>query len=103
MEDAPQTLPLRGSDNQRLHLLTELSVLGTIAKVAEAVNLTRPAVSQQLAILEQETGTVLFERSGRGVRLTIAGDRAYYDPEETGGPAATPTETATSTTAGNTP
>ena len=59
----------------RLHLLTELSVLGTIAKVAEAVNLTRPAVSQQLAILEQETGTVLFERSGRGVRLTIAGER----------------------------
>lgn len=58
----------------RLHLLSELSVLGTIAKVAEAVNLTRPAVSQQLAILEQETGTVLFERSGRGVRLTLAGE-----------------------------
>lgn len=57
----------------RLHLLSELAVLGTIAKVAEAVNLTRPAVSQQLAILEQETGTVLFERSGRGVRLTLAG------------------------------
>ena len=58
----------------RLHLLSELSVLGTIAKVAEAVNLTRPAVSQQLAILEQETGTALFERSGRGVRLTLAGE-----------------------------
>lgn len=58
----------------RLHLLSELSVLGTIAKVAEAVNLTRPAVSQQLAILEQETGTVLFERSGRGVKLTLAGE-----------------------------
>lgn len=58
----------------RLYLLSELSVLGTIAKVAEAVNLTRPAVSQQLAILEQETGTVLFERSGRGVRLTLAGE-----------------------------
>ena len=58
----------------RLHLLSELAVLGTIAKVAEAVNLTRPAVSQQLAILEQETGTVLFERSGRGVQLTLAGE-----------------------------
>lgn len=58
----------------RLYLLSELSVLGTIAKVAEAVNLTRPAVSQQLTILEQETGTVLFERSGRGVRLTLAGE-----------------------------
>ncbi|MFT3816218.1 MAG: LysR family transcriptional regulator [Rubrivivax sp.] len=58
----------------RLHLLSELAVLGTIAKVAEAVHLTRPAVSQQLAILEQETGTTLFERSGRGVRLTLAGE-----------------------------
>lgn len=57
----------------RLHLLSELAVLGTIAKVADAVKLTRPAVSQQLAILEQETGVVLFERSGRGVRLTLAG------------------------------
>lgn len=58
----------------RLHLLSELAVLGTIAKVAEAVNLTRPAVSQQLGILEQEVGTTLFERSGRGVRLTLAGE-----------------------------
>lgn len=58
----------------RLHLLSELAVLGTIAKVAEAVNLTRPAVSQQLAILEQEIGATLFERSGRGVRLTLAGE-----------------------------
>jgi len=58
----------------RLHLLSELAVLGTIAKVAEVMNLTRPAVSQQLAILEEETGTVLFERSGRGVRLTLAGE-----------------------------
>lgn len=58
----------------RLHLLSELSVLGTIARVAEAVKLTRPAVSQQLAILEQEVGTVLFERSGRGVKLTVAGE-----------------------------
>lgn len=58
----------------RLHLLSELAVLGTITKVAEAADLTRPAVSQQLSILEQETGTVLFERSGRGVRLTRAGE-----------------------------
>ena len=57
----------------RLHLLCELAVLGTIARVAEAVNLTRPAVSQQLATLEEEIGAVLFERSGRGVKLTAAG------------------------------
>ena len=59
----------------RLHLLHELSVLGTISAVADAVHLTRPAVSQQLAQLEEELDTVLIERSGRGVRLTPAGRR----------------------------
>lgn len=60
-------------DLWRLHLLRELSVLGTISRVAEAVNQTRPAVSQQLSLLEKEIGTTLFERSGRGVKLTLAG------------------------------
>ncbi|QCP52194.1 LysR family transcriptional regulator [Trinickia violacea] len=59
----------------RLHLLHELSVLGTISAVADAVHLTRPAVSQQLAQLEEELETVLIERSGRGVQLTPAGRR----------------------------
>ena len=54
----------------RLHLLSELSVLGTITAVAEAVHLTRPAVSQQLAQLEQEADTVLFERVGKRIELT---------------------------------
>ncbi|RQT14903.1 LysR family transcriptional regulator [Burkholderia contaminans] len=59
----------------RLRLLHELSVLGTISAVADAVHLTRPAVSQQLAQLEDELDTVLIERSGRGVQLTPAGRR----------------------------
>lgn len=59
----------------RLRLLSELSVLGTISAVAEAVHLTRPAISQQLALLEQELDVVLFERSGRSVELTPVGKR----------------------------
>ncbi|MBB4519695.1 DNA-binding transcriptional LysR family regulator [Paraburkholderia fungorum] len=59
----------------RMRLLHELSVLGTISAVAEAVHLTRPAVSQQLSLLEDELDTILIERSGRGVQLTPAGRR----------------------------
>jgi DNA-binding transcriptional LysR family regulator len=59
----------------RLRLLSELSVLGTISAVADAVHLTRPAISQQLALLEQELDVVLFERSGRSVELTPIGKR----------------------------
>ncbi len=62
-------------DLKRLHLLQELCALGTITKVAEVVGLTRPAVSQQLSLLEREAGCSLFERSGRGLVLTDAGQR----------------------------
>jgi DNA-binding transcriptional LysR family regulator len=58
---------------RRLRLLRELHHRGTIAAVADALQFTPSAVSQQLAILEREAGVELFERVGRGVRLTDAG------------------------------
>jgi DNA-binding transcriptional LysR family regulator len=59
-------------DLRRLRLLQELHRRGTIAAVAEALQFTPSAVSQQLAVLERESGVPLLERSGRGVRLTDA-------------------------------
>ena len=55
---------------RRLRLLRELHDRGTIAAVADALQFTPSAVSQQLAMLERETGVRLLERAGRGVRLT---------------------------------
>jgi DNA-binding transcriptional LysR family regulator len=55
---------------RRLRLLHELRERGTISAVAEALQYTPSAVSQQLALLERETGVRLLERAGRGVRLT---------------------------------
>ncbi len=57
-------------DLRRLRLLRELNQRGTIAAVAEALQYTPSAVSQQLSTLEREAGLRLLERSGRGVRLT---------------------------------
>ena len=59
-------------DLRRLRLLRELHERGTIAAVADALRFTPSAVSQQLAMLERETGVTLLERAGRGVRLTDA-------------------------------
>ncbi len=59
-------------DLRRLRLLRELNERGTIAAVADALRFTPSAVSQQLAMLERETGVALLERAGRGVRLTDA-------------------------------
>jgi DNA-binding transcriptional LysR family regulator len=55
---------------RRLVLLRELAVRGTLAAVAEALNFTPSAVSQQLSLLEKETGMTLLRKAGRGVRLT---------------------------------
>src|SRR5919202_115759 len=55
---------------RRLRLLRELHERGTVAAVADALQFTPSAVSQQLAMLEREAGVRLLERAGRGVRLT---------------------------------
>jgi len=60
-------------DVRRLRLLRDLAHLGTIAAVAEAHSYTPSAVSQQLAVLERESGVPLLQRTGRRVTLTSAG------------------------------
>ncbi len=60
-------------DVGRLRLLHEVGRRGSIAAAARTVGLTPSAVSQQLAVLERETGTALLDRSPRGVTLTGPG------------------------------
>jgi DNA-binding transcriptional LysR family regulator len=62
-------------DPRRLELLLELSRLGSMREVSEAMNITTSTVSQQIAVLAQEAGTPLIEPDGRRVRLTPAGRR----------------------------
>jgi DNA-binding transcriptional LysR family regulator len=60
-------------DVRRLKLLHEFAQQGTVAATADAMQLTGPAVSQQLAVLEREAGVPLLEKRGRNVVLTAAG------------------------------
>jgi len=60
-------------DVERLRLLREVGLRGSIAGAARSVGVTASAVSQQLAQLERETGASLLDRSPRGVVLTGAG------------------------------
>ena len=62
-------------DTRRLHLLLELSRLGSMREVAHAHGLTTSTVSQQIAALARDSGTALVEPDGRRVRLTPAGRR----------------------------
>lgn len=60
-------------DVRRMMLLCELAELGTVTAVAARRNITSSAVSQQLRVLEDETGAVLFRRDGRTLGLTRSG------------------------------
>ena len=62
-------------DTRRLELLLELSRLGSMREVGEAMQVTTSTVSQQIAALAREAGTPLIEPDGRRVRLTPAGRR----------------------------
>lgn len=69
-------------DVRRLRVLREVALRGSIAAAAEALSYTPSAVSQQIAVLERETGVALLERRARGVVLTEAGETlvGHVDP-----------------------
>jgi DNA-binding transcriptional LysR family regulator len=59
-----------------LECLVAVADCGSITEAARLLHLTQPAVSHQLAELERETRTTLFNRRPRGVSLTPAGNAA---------------------------
>ena len=48
--------------------------LGSVSQAAEELHITQSAVSIQISAIESSVGTPLLVRTGRGVRLTEAGD-----------------------------
>lgn len=54
----------------RMRLLREVSVRGTLAAAAQALGYNPSSVSHQLKLLEQEVGAQLLEPVGRKVKLT---------------------------------
>ncbi|MFC5337598.1 LysR family transcriptional regulator [Leucobacter denitrificans] len=68
-------------DMKRLRLLWELSARGTVVAVAEALNYSPSAVSQQLALLEREAGVPLLRKVGRTLELTPAAEVLVEETE----------------------
>jgi DNA-binding transcriptional LysR family regulator len=64
-----------------LEVFREVARRGSFTAAANALRYTQSAVSRQIAALEQDTGTTLFDRVPRGVRLTDEG-RCLLDHAE---------------------
>ncbi len=60
-------------ENFRLKVFRAVAEQASFRKAAERLNLSQPAVSQNIHALEEELGVTLFDRSGNRVRLTPAG------------------------------
>ncbi|MGD9427096.1 LysR substrate-binding domain-containing protein [Pantoea sp. NSTU24] len=57
-----------------LQVFEQVAHFGNVARAAEELNITPSAASHQLAKLERELGCILFNRSAKGVTLTLSGE-----------------------------
>ncbi|MBI4391214.1 MAG: LysR family transcriptional regulator, partial [candidate division NC10 bacterium] len=64
-------------DIRALEVFCRIVELRSFSRAAEAVSLTQPTVSGHIKNLEEEVGMRLFDRLGKEVRSTRAGDVLY--------------------------
>ena len=60
-------------DVKQLRVLRAVAEHGSFSAAADSLHLTQSAVSQQVAALERETGTMLIDRNRGNLRLTDPG------------------------------
>ncbi|HEC73643.1 MAG TPA: LysR family transcriptional regulator [Methylophaga aminisulfidivorans] len=61
-------------DRSHLKIIHALAEHGSLTAAANALFVTQPALSHQIRYLEQKLGIALWEREGRSIRLTQAGE-----------------------------
>lgn len=65
---------LRNATFRQLSAFHAVARLGSVSRAAAELNLTQPAISTQLKLLNESAGVPLLRRVGRGVQLTPAGE-----------------------------
>lgn len=61
-------------DFKQIDAFVNVARYKSFSKAAEAIYLSQPTVSAHIATLEEELGTLLFDRHGKDIRLTTAGE-----------------------------
>ena len=60
-------------DFGQIEAFTQVATHNSFSRAAEMLQLTQPSITARIQALERELGEELFERGGRGVKLTDAG------------------------------
>lgn len=60
-------------DFGQIEAFVQVAAHNSFSRAAESLQLTQPSITARIQALERELGEELFERGGRGVRLTDAG------------------------------
>lgn len=60
---------------QKLEVFSRVAELGGVRKAAEQLYISQPVVSAHIRSLQERVGARLFQRDGRGIALTEAGER----------------------------
>ena len=60
---------------RQLEYFVAVAEAGSVCRAASRVFVSQPPLTRQIRALEEELNAVLFERSVRGVTLTLAGQR----------------------------
>jgi LysR family transcriptional regulator, nitrogen assimilation regulatory protein len=64
---------------RQLRYFVKIVDAGSFSRAASIVHVAQPALSQQVAELEERLGVMLLQRSARGVRPTAAGEVLYKE------------------------
>jgi LysR family nitrogen assimilation transcriptional regulator len=64
---------------RQLRYFVKIVEAGSFSRAASIVHVAQPALSQQIADLEERLGVSLLQRSARGVRPTAAGEILYKE------------------------
>src|ERR1700723_2996378 len=67
---------------RQLRYFVKIVDAGSFSRAASLVLVPQPALSQQVAELEERLGVMLLQRSARGVRPTAAGEILYREASE---------------------
>ena len=62
-----------GTEISQLRTILHVAELGSLSKAADRLRIAQPALSRQVRMLEEELGIRLFDRHGRGMVVTEAG------------------------------